>query len=104
MNIVKRVMTMEVSEAVEKGAEIFANAERRARKTKEEFRELRAVFEAVRDAGHIGALECQELASDLDAFATAFEAGVWARHSRLTKRCRELGIDLPETLDGGGPR
>lgn len=95
---------MEVSEAVGLGAEVFADAESKARKIKERFRELRKVFEAVRDAGHIGALECQELASDLDAFATAFEAGVWARHSRLTRRCQELRIDLPQPKSGGGPR
>jgi hypothetical protein len=94
--------TME--EHIQTGANIFAEAEDAARKIKANFRTLRKVFEAVRDVGHIGALECQEAATTADALATQFEADVWALHRRYTLRAQELGIDLPATRDGGGGR
>ena len=93
-----------MEEQIQTGANIFAEAEDAARLIKANFRSLRKVFEAVRDAGHIGALECQEAATTADTLATTFEANVWALHRKLTLRCQELGIDLPATRDGGGGR
>ena len=95
---------MDVSEAVAQGAATFADAEDSARKIKKTFRDLRSVFEAIRDGGHIGSLECQALSGDADALATKFEADVWAMHAHLTRRCEALGIELPQPRSGGGNR
>lgn len=91
---------MNAHEAVRKGADIFDGAEKKARTIKNQFRQLRKVFEAVRDEGYIGALECQAVASECDVLATEFEAKIWAMHRKLTVRAQELGIDLPQR-DGG---
>lgn len=93
-----------MEEHIQSGAAIFADAEDAARKIKEEFRGLRKIFEAIRDAGLIGALECQAAAGECDALATRFEADLWALHRKLTLRAQDLGIDLPATRDGGGGR
>lgn len=93
---------MTVEEAVAKGAEIFDGAEQRAHWIKRQFRDLREVFEAIRDGGHIGGLETQALAGEADALATDFEAAVYRMHAALTKRADELGIDLPAPRSGGG--
>lgn len=91
---------MDTGEAVRLGAEIFADAEAKAAKIRKAFRQLRDMFETIRDEGHIGGLECGAMACECDALATRFEADVWALHSKLTKRAQELGIDLP-LRDGG---
>ena len=69
--------TME--EHIQTGANIFAEAEDAARKIKANFRTLRKVFEAVRDAGHIGALDWLKLTANIEgmiaaACAAAFSA------------------------------
>lgn len=92
---------MDVQQAVEKGAAIFADVEGQARAIKMQMRELRKVFEAIRDAGAAGALETQEAACEADALATRFEADVWALHCKLTLSAQAKGIDLPATRDGG---
>ncbi len=92
---------MTLEEAVAKGAEIFAEAEQRAHWIKKNFRELREVFEVVRDAGHLGGLETQALASQADALATSFEAEIYTMHADLTKRAKDAGIDLPAPRSGG---
>ncbi len=109
MNIVKREMAMEVSEAVQNGAETLANIKVKARKIRKLTRDLRASIEAVHKAGHIGGLEAHALSSEADALAVKFEADWWALHSRWSRRCQELGIDLPAPVDvptpfGGGTR
>lgn len=92
---------MTVEEAVEFGAAEMEANEAKAREIKDSLRGLRSVFEVVRDAGHIGALECQELSAEVDAIGTTFEAYLWRFHARVTKRAMELGIDLPVMRDGG---
>lgn len=101
MNIHAKGIAMSVEQAVQDGAAIFAKAEDRARQTKTAFRKLRKLLETVRDARIIGALECQAIACEADAVATRFEADIWAMHRQLTLRAQELGIDLPQTRDGG---
>jgi hypothetical protein len=91
---------MSVEEAVAKGAEIFEGAEQRAHWIKKNFRDLREVFEAVRDGGHLGGLETQAMATEADALATQFEADVYSMHALLTERAKELGIDLPQRSGG----
>lgn len=91
---------MDVAEAVAKGAEIFEGAEQRAHWIKKNFRDLREVFEAVRDGGHLGGLETQALATEADALATDFESQVYAMHAGLTERAKALGIDLPQRSGG----
>lgn len=95
---------MEVAEAVARGAEIFEGAELRAHWIKRHFRDMREVFEAIRDGGVIGGLECQALAGEVDTLATKFEADVYAIHARLTARAKDLGVDLPAPRSGGGGR
>lgn len=95
---------MNTSEAVAKAAEIFDKAEQRARTTKTQFRQLRKLFEVIRDDGHVGGLECQAVAGKCDALVTKFEADIWALHRELTVRARDLGIDIPSTLRDGGDR
>lgn len=100
--IARREHKMTTEEAVAKGASIFEEAEQRAHWIKRNFRDLRDVFEAIRDGGHIGGLETQALASEADALATQFEASVYRLHANLTARAKELGIDLPAPRSGGG--
>lgn len=91
---------MTVEEAVAQGASAFEYAETKARKIKAEMRGLRDVFKTIRDAGLIGGLEAEALAGRCDALATQFEANLYSLHSDLTKRCQELGIDLPSPPSG----
>lgn len=91
---------MNTREAVQELADLFAELEAHAIKAKARARGSRKCFEAIRDEGHIGDLECQSLASQFDKLATDHEAALWAMHSDLTKRAKELGIDLPQR-DGG---
>lgn len=100
--ITRKDRRMSTKEAVAKGAEIFAEAEQRAHWIKRNFRDLREVFEAVRDGGHIGGIETQALAAEVDALATQFEADVYRLHAALTRRAADLGIDLPAPRSGGG--
>ncbi len=92
---------MTVEEAVAKGAEIFAEAEQRAHWIRKNFRDLREVFEAVRDGGHLGGLETQALAAQADALATSFEAQLYTMHADLTRRAQEAGVDLLAPRSGG---
>jgi hypothetical protein len=101
MNIHQKENRMTVEEAVAKGADTFAQAEQRAHWIKKNFRDLREVFEAIRDGGMIGGLETQALASEADALATVFEADIYRLHAELTARAKELGIDLPSIESGG---
>jgi len=97
----KGLTMAEIQDMVHEGAGIFEASEDAAREIKQKFRKLRKMFETIRDGGVIGALECQALSCECDALATDFEAKIWSLHSRLTKRAQELGIDLPQTRDGG---
>lgn len=92
---------MDVQQAVAEGAEIFAEAEARARSIKMRMRGMRKVIEALRDAGVVGSLEAQEAACECDALATQFEADLWALHRKFTLSAQDKGIDLPATRDGG---
>lgn len=93
---------MTVEEAVAKGAEIFDGAEERAKWVRKNFRDLKEVFETVRDGGFLGGIETQALVSEADALATQFVADVYALHARLTEKAKEAGIDLPAPMSGGG--
>lgn len=93
---------MTVEEAVAKGADIFEKAEASAHKIKKGFRDLREVFETIRDAGHLGGLETQALSAEADALATQFEASIYRMHAHLTKRAQDIGIDLPAPRSSGG--
>lgn len=102
LNCLRKGKTMNVEQAVTRGAEIFEGAELAARGVKENFRGLRDVFMVINGAGKIGSLEMQALSSEADMIATEFEAKVWAMHQKLTKRAQELGIDLPMPRSGTG--
>lgn len=91
---------MEVARAVEKGANIFADAEDAAQRITDDFRDLSEIFESINEAGHIGGLEARALTLECQALALQFKADVYALHARLVKRAQELGIDLPQR-DGG---
>jgi hypothetical protein len=90
-----------VEDAVQFGAETFDDAEEDARRIRKSFRDMRAVFETIRNAGHIGGLEANSLACECDELATSFEAHLWRLHEKLTRRAEALGIDLPQSRDGG---
>lgn len=92
---------MTVEEAVEAGALAFASAESAAQDIKYAFRDLKEVFEVIRDGAYIGGIECMALAAEADALATIFYADLTALHLRLTNRAKELGIDLPSIESGG---
>lgn len=94
-------LTMDVNEAVAKGAQIFADVEEKAEEIKASLRELRSVFQAVRKAGHIGNLECLALTQSMAALGDKFAADVLEKHSLVTRRCQDLGIDLPQPRGGG---
>lgn len=91
---------MDVVDGIQFGADAFAEAEDAAKRNRKAGREMRQMFEAIRDAGKIGGLEAGSLACEVDAMFTRHEAEIWTMHAKLTKRAQELGIDLPQR-DGG---
>lgn len=97
-------MTMTTSEAVARGAQLMADAERSLVTAQKKLAALPAVFAAVRDGGGgIGGLETMELSAEARALAgdaASIELSVVMFHRRLTARATELGIDLPPM--GGG--
>lgn len=102
MNVHQKVMTMaEVSEIIEKLAADFAKSEAEAQRQKVRARRARKHFDALRDAGVIGFLECQTIAGGYDALTTQFEADLFRIHRELTKRAQELKVDLPSVMGGG---
>lgn len=101
MNVFERPKAMEVHEIIEALAADFAKSEDEARRQKVRARRARKHFEALRDAGVIGFLECQTIAGGYDALVTQFDADLYALHRRLTQRAQELGVDLPSTMGGG---
>jgi rRNA maturation endonuclease Nob1 len=101
--MLRRKSKMTVNEAVDKGAEIFADMEAKAKEIKQRSRELREVFETIRDAGLIGNLETTAITMEAEALTKKFEADLYVFHSQLTQRCKALGIDVP-TIMGGGDR
>lgn len=92
---------MTVEEAVEAGATAFADAETKAKSIKHAFRDLKEVFETVRDGGHIGGIECLALTAQCDALATNFLADLYSLHYDLVERAKSAGIDLPSIESGG---
>lgn len=90
-----------VDEAVETMAGHFANWEKWAAKAKKNARDMKAGFAIIRQQGGLGGLESLALATALDAMATRHEAEIYEMHADLTKRAKELGIDLPSIADGG---
>lgn len=97
----KGLTPMEVNEIIEKLAADFAKSEAEAQRQKVRARRARKHFEALRDAGVIGFLECQTIAGGYDALTTQFEADLFHLHRELTKRARELDVDLPSVMGGG---
>lgn len=92
---------MTTEDAVAKIAKVFGDAEAEALKIKAGMRANRKAFEAIRDEGVIGALECETLSGACDVLATRFEVDLFALHRALTVRAQELGIDLPQPRSGG---
>lgn len=92
---------MNTEEAVVVGAASFEKAESYAKEIKADFRDMRTVFEAIRDEFHIGGLEAQALAGRVDALITQFEADLYVEHSYLTELAKAKGIDLPQPKSGG---
>lgn len=90
-----------LEEAVEAGAEAFANAEADLVTHRAVFRDLKDVFEKVRDEAYIGGIECLALSAECDEVITTALSKVLALHLRLTNRAKELGIDLPSIESGG---
>lgn len=96
----ERIRKMSAKDAVQHLANVFDEYEGHARDFKAEARSSRKAIEAIRSAGHIGFLEAQEAAGELDALATTFERDLYALHRKWTLRAQELGIDLPATRSG----
>lgn len=102
----------DVKAHVELGAKLFASWEASTKASKDDARDLTAVYEAIRDAGIISPFECHAYSLETVALAGQHRAEVYALHNRLVRRCVELGIDvpvptdpeLPKPLDGGGSR
>lgn len=92
---------MTVEEAVEQGAITFAEAETAAKLIRKNFRDLKEVFETVRDAGHIGGIECASLTARCDALATQFVSDIYELHFELVEAAKAAGIDLPAIESGG---
>ncbi len=89
-----------IAEGVQFGADAFERAEKAAARSRKDGRDMRGMFEIIRDEGVMGGLEAGALACEVDEMFTRHEAEIWAMHSRLTKKAQELGIDLPQR-DGG---
>ena len=97
-------MSMTTEQAVAKGAQLMADAERALLTAQKKLNALPAVFAAVRDNGAgIGGLETMMLSAEARALAgdvASSEMSVVSFHRALTARAKELGIDLPPM--GGG--
>lgn len=100
-HMIRKDGRMTVEEAVELGATTFANAETAAKEIRKTFRDLKPVFETIRDAGHIGGLESLALTTRCDALATQFVADLYDLHAELTEKAKAAGIDLPVIASGG---
>lgn len=102
MNYIERKdHRMTVEEAVEQGATTFAEAETAAKTIRKAFRDLKPVFETIRDAGLIGGIECAALIARCDALPTQFVADLYELHFELVEQAKTAGIDLPAIESGG---
>ena len=100
---------MEISEAVQTGANLMADVEAKILSSQAQLSGLDDVFRSVHLSGKIGYLEYLSLSAEARALAgdlAATESSVVEFHRRLTARCVELGIDdlLPQPRSGGGGR
>lgn len=91
-----------VEEAVAAGASAMADMEGNAASAREDAATVRQAIETVHAAGHIGRLEAAALGMEIEAMVKSYEAALFIFHSKMTLRCQQLGIDLPQARDGGG--
>lgn len=100
----------QVQAAVNRGAEIMADVEDLLAQARDKLsNELPEVFEALRQNEVIGYLEANELSDDArgqSGYISTTRAGVFAFHTQLTDRSRELDLEqyLPQPRSGGGGR
>lgn len=88
--------------AVQAGADAMADLEEYARdQAKASADTVRQVLDFVHDAGKIGDLEHAALGMEITAIVANFRTQLYVFHSKVTLRCQELGIDLPDQRDGG---
>lgn len=100
---------MNTQEAVAAGRDLLLAAKRDAAAIAERWPEMKAVLEAVRNEGHIGPQECDSLVHEYKDILTGFVTKLRVYHSKLTLRCEDKGIDIPDEAgvqprSGGGPR
>lgn len=93
---------MTVQEAVRAGATAMEEMETAAGKARKLAKIVRDAVETVHSEGHIGRLENAALGMEIEKIVKTFEAELYAFHSKVTRRCQEEGIDLPQPRDGGG--
>lgn len=93
---------MTTEEAVAAIAEVMADAESKAANIRHAVRDAKAAFQDIHDNGDAGYLRSKAFATELDALATGFEAGLFDIHARMTEYALPRGIDLPGVLSGGG--
>jgi hypothetical protein len=92
---------MSTPEAVDNGVAIFAVLEAKAQECVDAAEGFVAVFETIRDDGHISNFECKALKLEAKAIVTNFKAAVYAFHAKTTQRAQLKGIDVPQVLGGG---
>ena len=97
----------EMSEFVEKAAELFAEAETRANHAYNATLALVPLIKEGRDLGLAGYLQSSRMKNDMRTAAGKIADGlaiIFAVHAEGTKLAQDKGVDLPQPLDGGGNR
>ncbi len=92
-------MPMTTEEAVAKGADLFAKAEKALAALA---KEMPGILAAVRDGGHLGGIETMQLTAHYSITINSAYAHIADLHQEVTKKAQEKNIDLPSIESGGG--
>lgn len=91
-------MAMTTEEAVVKGADLFAKAEKALAALA---KDMPSILAAVRDGGHLGGIETMQLTASYSVTINSAYALIADLHQEVTQQAKNKGIDLPVIASGG---
>lgn len=92
-------MAMTTEEAVAKGADLFAKAEKALAALA---KEMPSILAAVRDGGNLGGIETMQLTARYSVTINSAYSLIADLHQEVTLKAKDKGIDLPSIESGGG--
>lgn len=92
-------MAMTTEEAVAKGADLFAKAEKALAALA---KDMPGILAAVRDGGHLGGIETMQLTASYSVTINSAYSLIADLHQEVTQKAKDKGIDLPSIESGGG--